>query len=206
MYEIKKDYPKRLMKGGYTYYYYFKYYPLKYKVSTHYQRVRNLIWNFKDGLLGDSFHNDFANGFDDLNLSYPERSWWLCIIPASTEEKTKKRFKRFCEVYSREAGINNGYSLIVNKQDRGARHLREDRRSIDILDSIDFSNIRHKKILLFDDVYTTGKSFMTVAKRLNYFGAAEVVGLMLGKTHWIEDESETIPLPPLEDYGDQDIY
>ena len=81
--------------------------------------------------------------------------------------------------------------LITSKFDRNAAHLSEDRNTVEILDAIDFVSINGKKILLFDDIYTTGKSFLKVARKLKTLGALEVVGLFMGKTHWI-DQNENL--------------
>lgn len=183
--------PTQKQKGEFIYYYYFAYYPTRFTVSEELKKVRKIIWNFKDGKSSKEIASAFCEDLEHLNLETPLTKWWLCVIPASTKEKTELRFKTFCEKYCELTKINNGYSLIINKADRNAVHLQEVRGSVNILDSIDFANVKGKSILLFDDIYTTGKSFLKVARRLKALGANDVIGLFLGKTHWIEEESLT---------------
>lgn len=103
-------------------------------------------------------------------MNQPISKWWLCIIPASTKEKTETRFKIFCDTLCDKTELKNGYLLLSNKSDREAAHLTEDRRLVNIIDSINFGDVRGKKILLFDDVYTTGRSFLEVARKLSRLG------------------------------------
>jgi ATP-dependent DNA helicase RecQ len=180
--------PIENMKEGFTYYYYFEYYPIKFKVSDEFVKIRKLIWTFKDGGAEILFGENVSSGIDDFNLTKPISDWWLCVIPASTKDKTVSRFKNFCIGYSK-CGINNGFELVKNLSDRESIHLQENRGAINILDAIDFGNVTGKNILLFDDIYTTGKSFLKVARRLKSLGAVEVVGLFLGKTHWHDESS-----------------
>lgn len=182
--------PIRMSKNGFTCFYYFRYYPTRYEVEEKYQEYRKIVWNFKDGLYNYDFHKSIADDFNFLNLPQPKTDWWICAIPASTEEKTITRFKRFCEVYAYEAGINNGYSLLFNQNDREAVHLQENRGNVNLMECIGFREIFGKKILLFDDIYTTGKSFLRVARELKAKGATHIVGLFLGKTHWLDNENK----------------
>jgi len=181
-------------KSGYKYFYYFAYYPTRFEVSEEFQKRRKIIWNFKDGYFSKKIANTLKEDIDHLNLTKPYSEWWLCIIPASTVEKTETRFKEFCESYCNGTQINNGYTLIKSKENREAKHLTEDRDSIDILDTMEFGDFDGKRVLLFDDIYTTGKSFTKVARRLSSLNATDVVGLFLGKTHWLEESSS------IEDY------
>jgi hypoxanthine phosphoribosyltransferase len=51
-----------------------------------------------------------------------------------------------------------------------------------------FGDVRGKNIILFDDIYTTGKSFLIVASKISQLGASQLRGLFLGKTHWLNDD------------------
>ncbi len=183
--------PTEKHKGEFTYYYYFAYYPTRYEVTEEYKQRRKIVWAFKDGHNSIIIADDFAKDLNYFKLSKPISKWWLCVIPASTKEKTELRFKAFCERLCSRTSLNNGYELIMSKSDRLAKHRQgeEGRNAIDILESIEFGNVRGRNILLFDDLYTTGKSFLHVARRLKALGAEEVKGLFLGKTHWLVEEN-----------------
>ena len=110
------------------------------------------------------------------------RGWMLCIIPASTQEMTERRFKTFCEEVSKRTGIINGYSLIRRGYNRSSS--RKTGKQDDTLEGIDInaSAFYGKRVLLFDDITTRGLSFCQIADNLESAGAREVVGFFIGKT------------------------
>lgn len=177
-------------KDGFYYFYYLTYYPKRFKVSKIYEEIRSFIYDFKDGKENKEIAESISKDIESLNLCKPLSKWWLCIIPASSKNMTEIRFKKFCDFFCSETSINNGYSLLRNKIDRQQIHLQDERTSVNILDSIDIWDVKGKNILLFDDVYTTGRSFLTIARKLKSLGAIDVVGLFLGKTEWLEDSSD----------------
>lgn len=212
------------LKGAYRYTAYIPYYPTRFQVSDELQNFRQVVWDFKDGGISKEVAEILADAAsDDLSDCQPRNNWWLCVIPASTAFKTQTRFQEFCSEFCRLTGFNNGYHLITNTDDREAKHLEENRNAVNILEHMAFSDIRGKSIILFDDVYTTGKSFLNVASKLSQLGAAQVRGLFLGKTHWLnEDGSVNTGFaaggaasyepdgddyePDFDDYNDRDSY
>lgn len=177
------------LKGAYRYTAYIPYYPTRFQVSDELQNFRQVVWDFKDGDISKQVAEILADAAsDDLSDCQPRQNWWLCVIPASTSAKTQTRFQEFCSEFCRLTGFNNGYHLITNTDDREAKHLEENRNAVNILEHMAFSDIRGKNIILFDDIYTTGKSFLSVASKLSQLGAAQVRGLFLGKTHWLNDD------------------
>lgn len=175
-------------KDGFLYRYIMKYYPKKYNVSEDFCNCRDVIYHFKDGGYEDVMNfgilkNDFISNY----LSF-DSSWWLSVIPASSIINNTERNKEFVKDFSSELGIHNGFELITPITDRDSIHESVDNRCIDRLSNLGFGEVRGKKILLFDDVYTTGKSFVSIARELKRRGALNVYGLFLGKTHWLENE------------------
>lgn len=199
-------------KGGYKYHAYLPYYPKRFEVSEELDDYRQVVYQFKDGLNSGpmaKFLAAFAK--EKLWECTPAYQWWLCIIPASTHDKTEERFEYFCEVFCKQTGFQNGYGLIRNSDDREAKHLVENRNSVDVAAHISFGNVRGKNIILFDDVYTTGKSFLRVASALQERGARKIRGLFLAKTHWKEELEEqgfyfdsSFPTPEEEPKGAAD--
>ncbi len=180
-------FPTVRQKDEFTYYYYFPYYPTRFEVSEELDEVRKIIWGFKDGHFSKDISKMFIQDLSHLQLNEPISNWWLCVIPASTKQKTENRFKLFCETFCNSTQVNNGFNFISNMGDREAKHLAEERNAVNIIDSIDINNVAGKRILLFDDIYTTGKSFLRVARKLKAMGAIDVKGIFLGKTHWLEE-------------------
>jgi ATP-dependent DNA helicase RecQ len=179
--------PTARQKDEFVYFYYLAYYPTRFEVSEELDDMRKYIWGFKDGNYSKEVAVGLVEDIEHLKLSYPLSNWCLCVVPASTAQKTETRFKLFCETFCKSTPVNNGFNYITNKSDREAKHLAEERNAVNIIDSIDFNNVAGKRILLFDDIYTTGKSFLRVARKLKVMGALEVKGIFLGKTHWLEE-------------------
>lgn len=179
-------------QGGFPYVAYLPYYPTRFDVSDKEELLiaRSVVWGFKDGQnsqrIAESFSESQFSG-DNAYISNPQ-DWVLCIIPASTQEKTRTRFETFVRVLSDRTGLQNGYNCLYSVGERESKHLLEDRNSVQIMDHIAIQNVRGKNILLFDDVYTTGRSFLKVANALKANGATEIKGMFLAKTHWLEDE------------------
>jgi hypothetical protein len=179
---------KEQNKDGFLYRYIMKYYPKKYNVSEAFCNCRDVIYHFKDGGYEDVMNfGILKNEFISNYLSF-DSSWWLSVIPASSIINNTERNKEFVKDFSSELGIHNGFELITPITDRDSIHESVDNRCIDRLSNLGFGEVRGKKILLFDDVYTTGKSFVSIARELKRRGALNVYGLFLGKTHWLENE------------------
>lgn len=200
------DYPAiNGTKGVFNYTAYLPYYPTRFEVSDDLDTIRKVVWNFKDGRISKSVAETLAPAVKGGGLSNctPLSDWWLCVIPASTQAKTVARFNTFCQEFCKLTGLKNGYSLLTNSGDRDAIHTQEDRNAVNIMDNIAFGDVAGKKIVLFDDIYTTGKSFLKVATKLKELGASEVHGLFLGKTHWLE---ETVDNDFDDDFDMEDLF
>lgn len=144
---------------------------------------RKAVWDFKSGRIAENVANVLSSAMINTFKNIVLNDYTLCIIPASTKYQTNKRFKCFCEYVSEYTGIVNGFNLIFREYDVGAKHLLGNLSSDDKFNSIGFSNaVKNKKIMLFDDIITTGDGFLQVADTLISFGAREVIGLFLGKT------------------------
>lgn len=179
---MANNYPVGGTHRGWPIYAYLPYYPKRYSVPDTLDNCRQIVYDFKNGKTSRSIGQilaDFTN--DIIKKRDPVQSdWWLCIIPASAEWKTRKRFSSFCEAFCQGTGVCNGYDLIYNEQDRDPNHTAEVK--VSVLDYIGFGDVQGKSILLFDDVLTTGRSFRAIANRLMELGAERVVGIFLGLT------------------------
>lgn len=165
------------------------YYPSRIKnVGEEGQKARKLIYDFKDG------RNDADIAVADMTASLlieklgeEELSdMMLVCVPASTTEKNEIRYKRFYERVSELTGIANGYDCIRVEGDRLAVHERHHKKSITRTQVIMFDAMMllGKKVVVFDDVITSGKSFSLFAEMLEAYGAEVVGGMFLGKTQY----------------------
>lgn len=165
-----------------------KYYPTRYEVSRDYQDNRRVVYSFKDGAIIPAVDTLFTQAISDLKNQNRGKSFWLCTIPSSTIDRTNERYRDFCSRISNMASVNNGFSMLMPKEDRDEVHAGGTRNYDRVLSSIQFDpNIRGKNIILIDDVITTGKSFRLISTKLRQLGASSVYGIVLAKTHWLEE-------------------
>jgi ATP-dependent DNA helicase RecQ len=80
-------------------------------------------------------------------------------------------------------GCTNGYEFIKVTKNSEASHLGGKARGDISNISISDSQIKDKTIYLFDDVITSGKTFVALANALREAGAKEVIGFFLAKTY-----------------------
>lgn len=159
-------------------------------VSDEDQKIRELIYCFKN-----KFHNktqiqiDWARSvFCDEVTTLLHRFYednlsdiWFCTAQASTPESAEQRFKFFCEKVSNACGVKNGFDLIkvigtkLSASTEGG--VRGDISNL----SID-SSVRGKKIVLFDDIITSGQSLSNLRKAILTKGATWVDCIAFGKT------------------------
>ncbi len=167
------------------------YIPTAYSPPSNLLTLRQDILKFKDGKNAADIASRLINNFDLWGTEFKDCSdWILAVVPASKPDKTVNRFRTFTTILCESLGFQDGFGLITNKGERPERHLSKDRNSIDLLEFLSFTQaVSGKKILLFDDIFTTGKSFSIIANKLHQMGAANVTGLFLGQTYWPENNN-----------------
>lgn len=134
------------------------------------ESVRNFIYAFKDGRRDAT---DYA-----INLVSERLTKWygvscadyvLCCIPAATNAKYIRRFKRFAaEVSKREAKHNN------------PEHIVSESFGYAVSTDPDFFN--GKNVILFDDLITTGATAEKFAEELEAVGANVLGAMFLART------------------------
>lgn len=188
----KSPFEIQVEKNGFKLYTFMPYYPLnRYSdsdLTLNESRFRKLVWNFKDGLLSKEFGELVASSLKSIYTDAIIRRYIFCIIPASTQFKTERRFKSFCKVVSEKAKIINGYDYIQNSFDHDAGHVSVTKP--DILEFVNVSDsFNSRDVILFDDVTTRGSTFLSLARKLTVMGAASVTGIFLGKTTYKDSAS-----------------
>ncbi|MFA5268275.1 MAG: phosphoribosyltransferase [Methanoregula sp.] len=114
-----------------------------------------------------------------INLDVP-----VLIIPSSNPEKTRSGMLRFAQKLA-SAGRIDATDCIVRTKKVDQDFSKDEDNEIEYKSSLEIKNlekIRGKKILLLDDVRTTGNSFQWVKEMLLENGAKEVGCLALGQT------------------------
>lgn len=174
------------MYKEFKYFSIYDYYPVRYKNAPNEVEIqRQLIFKFKDGVNSYSTAKLVASTIYN-NLSPDVKGWSISntifvAIPASTVNKNNKRFKTFCADVSKYLQIENGFEAINIVHDRDSMRgtIGEDKTK-DL--SYNQNLFNDKRVVLFDDIKTTGGSFKQNATRLKELGAREVIGVFLGET------------------------
>ena len=170
------------------YYYMNDYFPKnKYdSVPNEVVEFRKFIYNFKDGRLNNKESSRKVSLFIKEKL---ENTRWLSQetvfipIPASTKDKTRIRLQEFSKLISMELGVKNGYNQIERFEDR--ERMRFLGHGINRLTGLKFHDdgLLNRKVILFDDVYTSGASFNELKNELLKIGVKKVTGIFLAKTY-----------------------
>lgn len=98
----------------------------------------------------------------------------LVCLPASKKNHTERRFKAFSEAVCNATGMNNAYEHFTYD-------VSADEDEADTL-HVDEPFFRDKKILIFDDIISSGGSICRFVDKLKDMGAEVVAAIALGKT------------------------
>lgn len=170
-------------------FYFTRYYPIN---RFGYDESQEFVFNFKSGdyprIYAQIFSRTILKLFKEL-----EEKIIILPVPASTREKHKQRYKELFRLISEQTGVKNGYEYIKVLNDVEAKHLNNNRTSLDEHIEIDYSFLeKYNYIILIDDVITTGKTISEFANKirnlevLRKYASVEkiyfTIGLTLGKT------------------------
>ena len=165
--------------------YYYDYVPARFKyVSLPQETARNIVWNFKDGRhqSGIALHTakliKQAFGKETKDISF------VCI-PASTKEKNEIRYFEFSKLVCAMSGMQNGYRHMSVCGDRIAVHEQGRCKKLKSTQVIEFDEkffSNGRKVILFDDVITTGRSITLFADKLENLGAKVIAAYSIAKT------------------------
>lgn len=167
--------------------YFFDYIPFRYQMVTEEdERIRAFVHGFKDGdkqvgkrvadLVVDEILSQYGSGSSNLVF--------VCV-PASDSKKNAKRFSYFCKIVSTMLHQENAYKHIHVFGFRESKHLNSDHIVHDtscyqvVIDNHFFKG---KKVILFDDLITTGKSSTLFKSQLEEAGADVISCIFLAKS------------------------
>ena len=150
--------------------------------------IRQLVWSFKN----DSDRTRRYTHSQALNRIIPayERklrgnygssvsNMTLVCIPASSRVKNERRWKEFSELVCDDLDMYNGYDHITVTGDAVAKHMGGS--GVTSL-AFDESFFRGKKVVICDDVRTTGRSIQQMRSKLESLGATVVGSITIAKT------------------------
>ena len=149
---------------------------------------RQLVWSFKNDpnrrcrfsyeealyrivpAYEDLLRDNFGDSCSELTL--------VCI-PASNSNKNERRWKEFSDQVCSDLDMYNGYYYIKVTGSAVARHLGGSGSPSLLFDKDYFKG---KKVVICDDVKTTGRSIQTMRERLQSMGATVVGAITIAKT------------------------
>jgi hypothetical protein len=173
--------------GLYKWYSIYNYYPVNRfsynDLSQEDINARRHVYNFKDGTSPKFYAELFASALINKYGSVYLKDKILLIIPASSKERTKVRFLKFCEHFCEASGMINGYNYFTNNEIvRNAAHGNGN-RNYDINQYLILTkDLSNKDIFVIDDVRTSGSSSNSVFNFLNEKNVKSVTFIYLAKT------------------------
>lgn len=165
---------------------FFDYLPQKYQaIKPEDNKVRTFIYNFKDG------YKETAIQAAQLvcNLlwrwySHNCSEYTIACVPASSEKEYRHRFSYFAAIIANNCCEENAMKHIHVIGQREAKHrvanhiVSEDNYCI----SLDNDFFAGRKVIIFDDLITTGTTARKFETALKSAGAEVKGGLFLGRT------------------------
>ena len=142
-----------------------------------------MILGFKDGrnVYSKWAAYQFANALHAVNLSDVA----IVCIPASSKHAHVRRWKRFSQILCNLTGAQNGFDYVEIIGSRKRVHKTKDYElatNIKHCIHIDADFFKSRKVLVIDDIYTTGRSSDAFIGAMKAAGADVVMAAFLAKT------------------------
>lgn len=147
------------------------------------QDLHRMILGFKDGrnVYSRWAARQFARALSAMDLS----DVTIVCIPASTRYANIRRWKRFSDMLCRLTGATDGFDRIQVCGSRKRAHITGEHElatNIKHYVHIDSEFFRGRKVLVIDDIYTTGQSSAAFIGAMQAAGATVVLSMFLART------------------------
>ena len=166
------------------------YYPKRYEIGSSDKKIRDEIYEFKNGVSFDKFLNEIKDWFLEDYGDYQLNGIIFLPIPASNRKVNEKRYKKFCELLCEELKIENGYDYISMKNNNSPNHLKDNIKSKKYEFILNKEKLKGKRIIVFDDILTSGKTFYSLATTLEALNCKIRLAIFLARTIKQEDYDE----------------
>lgn len=147
------------------------------------QLASHMVLGFKDGR---NVYTRWAAKLFARALAFIDLSDTVIVcIPASTRFSHVRRWKMFSELLCRLTGAINGFDRVQVSGSRRRAHLTGDYElatNIKHYVHIDAEYFRNRKVLVIDDICTTGQSSDAFIAAMQASGATVTMALFLAKT------------------------
>lgn len=153
------------------------------KASFEQQDLHRMILEFKDGrnLYTRWAARQFARALSAMDLS----DVVIVCVPASTRYANVRRWKRFSSLLCGMTGAIDGFDRIQVSGSRKRAHVTGDcelATNIKHYVHIDAEYFRGRKVLVIDDIYTTGQSSAAFIAAMEASGATVTMAMFLART------------------------
>ena len=149
------------------------------------QDISRMVIGFKDGR---NVYTRWAARKFSMTLSLMDLTDTVVVcVPASTKYAHIRRWKRFSQLLCKQTGAINGFSHIEVVGNRKRAHITgeyELAKNIKHLVNIDADYFIGKKVLVIDDIYTTGRSSDAFIGAIEATGAHVRLAMFLAKTRY----------------------
>ena len=165
---------------GITMAYLYPYLPKDRQLLEEDRMIGEKLYNFKRGEYVPGLENEICALFERLGLE--KGGYTLLCMPASNWERTEIRYRRLSSDLSTRMNWTDGFGTLIPVS-REPVHLTGRRRPMGTEDfMLDKRMLKGKKILLLDDLLTTGMTVLSVASLLRDAGLTPVAAVFVGRT------------------------
>ena len=147
--------------------------------------ICRMVIGFKDGR---NIYTRWAAGLFAKALAMADlHDTVIVCVPASTKCAHVRRWKRFSSMLCAQTGAIDGFSHIEVVGNRKRAHVTREYElasNVKHLVHIDNDFFRGKKVLVIDDIYTTGRSSDAFIGAMEAAGAHVRMAMFLAKTRY----------------------
>lgn len=147
------------------------------------QDISRMILGFKDGR--NLYTRWAVREFSKALVCNDLRDVVIVCVPASTHYSHVRRWKRFTSMLCKATGAIDGFDRVQVSGSRKRAHVTGEYElctNIKHYVHIDADFFRGKKVLVIDDIYTTGQSSCAFIGAMQAAGADVLGALFLGRT------------------------
>ena len=143
------------------------------------------VYAFKEGK--EDCREYFSRMFQTL---FHEGGITVVSMPCSTATRYYKRFSRIACFLQNEGYACSGFDLIHIMENRESKHAAAVRSSVDVNNYVMSLELRGKRVVILDDLLTTGESLLDYARNLERCGAQVVGAVFLARTFQVPSSSK----------------
>ena len=142
------------------------------------EAARQFVLRFKDGIAADTKDGArFVSEYLESEGLVGDEYTFVCVA-ASSPSAHELRYRTFMELVSARTHVRNGYNLVDVTGSRKEVHSGGSRV---IKNYSCAAGLSGRKVILFDDVHTTGLTFARFAAELERHGCEVIQGIFLAE-------------------------